>query len=346
MSWKISIYEEPGVLLAVRALAPEPSHAEQAAEQLKGGIEQGRKVLALIENTDDPGASSIYPQADPVATSFPELTEQIQEMLGNRQVFDSIFLMDAALRGPHADDPEVWMLAASVFELVRMHAMSGPLLEKALPKFDGLRKSAVELRLARARARSGKLEGVADLVKSALTCDELPQTLRVEGLLLLAMTQPREAALETIDELLDAAEEHLGDHRLAAEALELQADLMSDEDAKKAQQFYLAAGKMLLRLQDPYFFSLNERLVVHHLKHREMQTALSLSQEMFQLLKQSQGPPIAHVPFLLFASWVHEQMGDIERADYARKGAMDIDPEEVARVDHNLRQALAPAVKA
>jgi tetratricopeptide (TPR) repeat protein len=346
MSWKISIYEEPGVLLAVRGVTPEPSHAEQAEELLKGGLEQGRKVLALIESSDDPGASLVYPQAEPSTATFPELTEQVQALLGNHQIFDSIFLMDSALRGPQADDPDVWMLAASVYELVRMHSMAAPLLEKALPKFEGLRKSAAELRLGRAWARSGKMEGVAGLVQSALTCDELPPPLRIEGLLLLAMNQPKEEAIETLDQLLDAAEEHLGDHRLAAEALELHADLLSDSEAPKAQQFYLAAGKMLLRLQDPYFFGLNERLVVHHLKHREMQTALSLSQEMFQLLKQSQAPPIAHVPFLVFASWVHEQMGDKERAAYAHKGATDIDPNEVARIEANLKLALASVVKA
>jgi hypothetical protein len=159
------------------------------------------------------------------------------------------------------------------------------------------------------------------------------------------MTQKKEAALETLDELLDTAEEHLGDHRLAAEALELHADLLSEDDAKKAQQFYLAAGKMLLRLQDPYFFSLNERLVVHHLKQREFENALSLSQEMFQLLKQTGGPVMANIPFLVFASWVHGQVGDKERAAQARKAALDLDPDEVQRVEENLKTALAAHAK-
>lgn len=345
MSARISIYEEPGVLLAVRAATPEPSLADQAAAHLQGGLEQGRKVLAIVEDPENPNATAIYPQLEPSSASFPDLTEEVQKLLQNQQVFDSIFLMDSALRGEHAQDPEVWMLAASVYELVRMHGMAAPLLAKALPNFDGLRKSAVELRLARARARSGQLEGVTEMVNSALTCTELPQVLRVEGLLLLAMTQPREQALETLDELLDAAEEHLGDHRLAAEALELHADLLSDSEPQKAQQFYLAAGKMLLRLQDPYFFGINERLVVHHLRHRELETALQLSHEIFDLLKQSQAPAIAHVPFLVFASWVHGQLGDQERSGYARKAALDIDPDEVVRVEANLQQALATEVK-
>jgi tetratricopeptide (TPR) repeat protein len=282
----------------------------------------------------------------PSSTPFPELTEQVQGMLQDRQVFETVFVIDSALRGDDGDNPELWMLAASVYELVRFFQMAAPLLERGLDQWDGLRQAAVQLRLARARARSGDKREVVELVKSGLTNEEIPPILRIEGLLILAMHQPREEALETIDELLDQAEEHLGDHRLAAEALELQADLISEEDSKKAQQFYLAAGKMLLRLHDPYFFGLNERLVVHHLKHREMQTALALSQEMFQLLDQTQGPAMARIPFLIFAAWVHEQMGDKERADQARKAALDIDADEVARVDHNLQLSLAPAVKA
>lgn len=345
MSARISIYEEPGVLLAVRAVDSETPVAEQAAALLKGGIEQGRKVLAAVEDPSHPESNAIYPQLEPSTATFPELTEQIQQMLGEHKIFDSIFVMDSALRGEHADDPEVWMLAASVYELVRMYTLAAPLLEKALPVFDGLRKSAVEIRLARAWGRSGRREGVADLVRASQSCEELPQAMRIEGLLLIAMTQEKEEALETLDELLDAAEEHLGDHRIAAEALELHADLLSDDDPKKAQQFYLAAGKMLLRLQDPYFFGLNERLVVHHLRQGEMEIALQLSQEMFTLLKQSQAPSVAHVPFLVFAAWVHEKQGDAERASYALKGAQEIDPEETLRVQANLQQALAAPVR-
>lgn len=345
MSAKISIYEEPGVLLAVRAVDSETPVADQAAALLQGGIDQGRKVLAAVEDPADSANNAVYPQLEPVSTPFPELTEQVQQMLGEQKIFDTIFLMDAALRGENGNDPEVWMLAASVYELVRMYTLAAPILEKALPVFDGLRKSAVEMRLARAWGRNGKRDGVEELVRSSLTCDELPQAMRIEGLLLIAMTQDKAEALETLDELLDAAEEHLGDHRIAAEALELHADLLSGDDPKKAQQFYLAAGKMLLRLQDPYFFGLNERLVVHHLRHRELEVALQLSQEMFTLLKQSQAPAIAHVPFLVFAGWVHEQQGDAERASYALKGAQEIDPDEVSRIQANLQQALAEPIQ-
>jgi tetratricopeptide (TPR) repeat protein len=346
MSAKIRIYEEPGVLLAVRPVDPDRPRDEQAAELLKGGLEQGRKVLALVEDLENPAASAVYPKQPPTTQPFEELTEKVQTMLGEHQVFDTIFLMDSALRGEDGDNPEVWMLAASVYEVVRMFGMAAPLLEKALGQWDGLRQAAVQVRLARARARSGNKDGVIELVREGLSNEEIPPILRVEGLLMLAMSQPKEEALETIDELLDLAEEQLGDHRLAAEALELQADLISDEDSKKAQQFYLAAGKMLLRLQDPYFFGLNERLVVHHLKHREMQTALSLSQEMFHILEQTQGPPLARIPFLVFASWVHDQMGDGNRAQQARQAALAIDADEVTRVEHNLKLTLASAVQA
>lgn len=343
MSVRIFIYEEPGVLMAVAELAPELDPTEQAGKLLQGGIDQGRKVLALIEDPKNPSNPTIYPQQEPTTTPFPELTEQVQQMLGERRVFDTIFLMDSALRGDHGQDPEVWMLAASVFELVRMFNLALPLLEKAYPVFEGLRKDATGLRLGRARARGGKMEGVAELVKAAIANEELPQILRIEGLLLLAMGQPKEEALETIDELLDAAEEHLGDHRLAAEALELQADLLAESDPKKAQQFYLAAGKMLLRLQDPYFFGLNERLVMHHIKQREMETALALSQEMYTVVQKTQGPPIAQLPFLMFAYWIHDQMGDKERAQAARQAALAIDPNEVARVEANIKQTLETA---
>lgn len=340
MSWKISIYEEPGVLLMVKAAASEPSPKEQAQTHLKGGLEQDRKVLALVENVENPDESFIVPQDEISEATFPELTETVQKLLGEREIFECVRLMDAALRGPHAEDPEVWMLAASVFELVRFHSMAAPLLERAQPKFDGLRKAAVQIRLARALRRSGTQTDVSELVKEGMACEELLPILKVEGLLLLAMSQQRDEALETLDQLLDEGEEHLGDHRLVSEALELHADLLSDSDPTKAQQFYLAAGKMLLRLQDPYFFSLNERLVVHHLKHREMETALALSEEMFQLLKQTGGPPMAHIPFLVFASWVHEQLKDKDRSSYARKAALDIDPDEVARVEANLQRTL------
>ena len=346
MSVKVYIYEEPGVLLAVAELAPELDPVDQAGKLLQGGLDQGRKVMALIEDPGKPGAPTVYPSREPITVPFPELTEQVQQTLGERRVFDAVFLMDSALRGENAEDPDVWMLAASVYELVRLFNMALPLLEKAFPHFDGLRKDATGLRLARAMARTGNMQDVPEMVKEALTNEELPQILRIEGLLLLAMGQPKEEALETIDELLDAAEEHLGDHRLAAEALELQADLLSDDDPKKAQQFYLAAGKMLLRLQDPYFFGLNERLVMHHLKHREMETALALSQEMFQVVKQTGGPPVVELPFLMFACWIHEQMGDKERADAARQAAMTIDPNEVQRVEANIKQTLVSSVRA
>ena len=65
---------------------------------------------------------------------------------------------------------------------------------------------------------------------------------------------------------------------------------------------------------------------------------------MFQLLKQSDAPAVANIPFLVFASWVHDQLGDKERAEAARQTAMGIDPGEVARVEENLRQALSAEV--
>ncbi len=342
----ISIYEEPGVLVAVRPVLSDSDAADQAAAHLKGGLEQGRKVLALVENTEDPNDTAIYPQSEPSQADFAALTEQVKAMLGDGKIYDAVFLMESTMRGPHAEDPEVWMLAASVYELVKFHSMARPLLEKALPLFEGLRKSAVELRLSRALARSGQRDArTRELVISALTNEELPEILKVEGLLLKAMTEPREEALETLDQLLDEAEEHLGDHRLAAEALELHADHLTESEPNKAQQFYLAAGKMLLRLQDPYFFNLNERLVVHHLRNREMHNALSLSQEMFDLLKQTGGPAVSAIPFLVFASFVHQQAGDQGRAEAAKQMASEIDANEVARVEANLQRALSSPVK-
>ena len=341
----ISIYEEPGVLVAVRPVQSESSAQEQAAAHLKGGLEQGRKVLALIEDTEDPTTTAIYPQAEPSQADFETLTEEVKRMLGEGKIYDAVFLMESAMRGPHAENPEVWMLAASVYELVKFHSLALPILERALPVFDGIRKSAVELRLSRALARSGQRDArTKELVVSALKNEELPDILKVEGLLIKAMTEPKEEALETLDQLLDEAEEHLGDHRLAAEALELHADHLTETDAQKAQQFYLAAGKMLLRLQDPYFFNLNERLVVHHLRNREMQNALSLSQEMFELLKQTGGPAVAAIPFLVFAAFVHQQAGDQPRAEAARQMATEIDANEVARVEANLQRTLSSPV--
>lgn len=341
----ISIYEEPGVLVAVRPVQSESSAQEQAAAHLKGGLEQGRKVLALIEDTEDPTATAIYPQAEPSQADFETLTEEVKRMLGEGKIYDAVFLMESAMRGPHAENPEVWMLAASVYELVKFHSLALPILERALPVFDGIRKSAVELRLSRALARSGQRDArTKELVVSALKNEELPDILKVEGLLIKAMTEPKEEALETLDQLLDEAEEHLGDHRLAAEALELHADHLTETDAQKAQKFYLAAGKMLLRLQDPYFFNLNERLVVHHLRNREMQNALSLSQEMFELLKQTGGPAVAAIPFLVFAAFVHQQAGDQPRAEAARQMATEIDANEVARVEANLQRTLSSPV--
>ena len=122
--------------------------------------------------------------------------------------------------------------------------------------------------------------------------------------------------------------------------LEYHADLLSPQEPKKAEQFYHAAGKMLVELKDPYFFSLNERFVVHFLKHKAYEEALHLSHEMFELLKQAGGPPIASVPYFVFASHAHGALGDQERKEFATKTAHDIHDIEAKRLEHLLELAL------
>lgn len=346
MTWKISIYEEPGILLAVKSIAEDSAIERSALDLLKAGIEQKRNLLALAEKEGNPELVAVYPALPAEDLEFEALKAKVQENLSEARVFETVQLVDSAIRGGHGDDREVQMLAASVYELVKFFPPAIPLLTRALPSFDGLRLAATQMRLARAKLRSAQREGVASLLKSSLDCQELPQEMRIEALLLRATVEPKEEAIETLDELLDLAEEHLGDHQVAAEALELHADLISVSDEEKAEQFYLAAGKMLLRLKDPYFFNLNERLVIHQLRHRKFQPALSLCQEMFQLLRDTGGPARAGMPFLVFASWVHQQTGDLQKAKEVREAARALDPEEVERIEANMKLALAETVEA
>lgn len=346
MSGKIVVYEEPGMPLAVLPIADDPPIAEQAMAHLQGGLEQGRSVLALV--FAESGGSEpvqIFPQDEAVALPFSEATEKVQSLLGEQKFFEAIRVVDAASRAEGADALELGMLLASLFEVTRIHEAAAPLLEMALPQVDGVRRHAVEMRLARARVYSGRKDSVEELVNSALTCTELPVEMRIEALLVRALTESKEQAMETLDELLDQAEEHLGDHRLAAEALEHLADLQRSSDPAKAQSYYLAAGKMLMRLRDPYFFGLNERLVVHMLSQQDWKGALHLAREMSEMLTQGQFPRIAQVPFLVFAAWAHDQLGDRDRCVYARKSAVEIDAQETLRVEANLKNALGLPVQ-
>lgn len=341
MSWKISVFVEPGILVALKVLQPEASVETEALALIKDGLDNGSPLLALAENSEDPNAACLYPKIEANDQTFDELKATVEDLLGQGQVFATVNLMRAAMSGGHASDLDVSMLAASVYELVKFYPLVLPILEHNLTRVEGLQLAAVQLRLARARLRLGIKKEADDLLAAALSCQELPDIMRIEGLLLRATIEPKEKALETLDTLLDDGEECLGDHRIVAEALELHADLLSLSDEAKAHQFYLAAGKMLLRLQDPYFFNLNERLVVHHLRHGQMQHAVGLCQEMFQILKDTQGPPVAALPFLVCTAWVHDQMGDPTKAAQVRDAAAAISPDEVARIQANLELALA-----
>ena len=160
-------------------------------------------------------------------------------------------------------------------------------------------------------------------------------------MLLQAICKGPEEGLEILDNLLDYAEEHLGDHRLVADALELNADFLTHTDPKKAEKFFHAAGKMLVALKDPYFFSLNERFVVHFLRQRSYKEAIDLSHEMFELLKQAGAPPIASVPYFVFAGHAHKILGDKERSEFATKTAREIHEIEARRIEEMLEVALA-----
>ena len=160
-------------------------------------------------------------------------------------------------------------------------------------------------------------------------------------MLLKAVSKGPEEGIDILDDMLDYAEEHLGDHRLVADALELNADFLAGSDPKKAEKFYHAAGKMLVKLQDPYFFSLNERFVLHFLKQKAYKEAIDLSHEMFELLKQAGGPPIASVPYFVMAGKAHQAMGDSERSEFATKTARDIHPVEAKRIEEMVETVLA-----
>ncbi len=346
--WNIKVFEEPGILMVEQTIPKEDSPNEEAALMMKVGLDQGRRLLSLIRSTDNSSPPYIWPEYPVVDEPFEELPDKVTVLLREHNEFDAVVMMDGAIRGEHQDDFEVQLLAASVFEHVGFFEMAMRCLEKALPACcEETRIAAVKLRLARARRKSGVHHQHSELIDEALACADLPEVMRVEGLLLRSLDQPPEEALETLDELLDLAEEHLGEHRLAANALELQADIYADMDeASKAQKFYLAAGRMLLKLQDPYFFSLNERLIVHQIRTKAYKEALGLSEEMFKILQDVKAPAIAHVPFFVFAARAHREIGDSETAETALAEARKIDEREAKRVDDLLEVALSKAPRA
>jgi tetratricopeptide (TPR) repeat protein len=338
MLWNYRVYEEPGILFGDRTVEADEPPFEKVEELMKPGFEEGRKLLAIL--TPAEGEPLLCPQEEHEDCSFEELAEVVTGMLGEGEAFAAAARCDAALRGAHAHDPELQLLAASIYEHIRFWDMAIPLLQKVAKAWTDLRKAAVEIRLARALKKSGRMEDVSDMLEQPLEHPELPPILKVEGMLLKAMCKDKEESLEILDELLDQAEETLGDHRLVADALELHADILSQDEPKKAEQYYLAAGKMLVQLQDPYFFSLNERFVVHFLRHEAYREALNLSHEMFELLKQAGGPPVAAVPYFVFASRAHKALGDTDQSLSATKTAHTINKVEAARLEQMLESML------
>jgi hypothetical protein len=338
MQWNYRVYEQPGILFADRTVETDEPPFEQVKELIKPGLAEGRKLLAVL--TPAEGEPLLCPQEEHEDCSFEALAEEVTGMLGEGEAFAAAARCDAALRGAHGHDPELQLLAASIYEHIRFWDMACPLLQKVAKAWQDLRKAAVEIRLARALKKSGKADDVSDMLDTPLEHPELPPILKVEGLLLKAMCKEKEEGLEILDELLDFAEDSLGEHRLVADALELHADFLSEEEPKKAEQYYLAAGKMLVELQDPYFFSLNERFVVHFLRHEAYQEALNLSHEMFELLKQSGGPPVAAVPYFVFASRAHQGLGEADQSASATKTAHTINKIEASRLEQMLETIL------
>lgn len=341
MQWNFKVYEEPGILFADRVVEAEEPPFSQIEELMKPGLEQDRKALAIVSKLEDGATPLLCPESPVVDEPFEELAESVTKLLEEGEPFAAVTLVDGALKGEHGDNPEVKLIAASIFEHVRFFEFVVPLLSEVKEAFDDeLRKAAVSIRLGRALRKSGKQEDVSEYLEEPLKHPEMPPVLKAEGMLLLAISKGPEQGLDILDEMLDYAEEHLGEHRLVADALELHADYLAPTDPKKAEQFFLAAGKMLVSLQDPYFFSLNERFVVHFLRQESYKEALDLSHEMFEMLKQAGGPPIASVPYFVFASKAHSEMGDDEKSQFATKTAHDIHDVEATRIEQMLEIAL------
>ena len=339
MLWNMKCYEEPGILFSDQTAEYDEAPIAETEAILKPGLDEGRKALALLKKVDSDEPSIVCPVSKSVNEPFDELVEMINTLLESGEVFQAVSVADGARKGAHSHDPEVLLLAGSVFEYVQFYDIAADCLKKALKSLDGLKEAAVSIRLARALKRSGKVEDVYDMVKAHIDHEEMPPILRIEGLMLMAMSR-REEGLELLDEVLDLGEEHLGDHRMIADALELNADLLADTEPAKAEQFYLAAGKMLITLKDPYFFGLNERFVVHYLKNKKFKESLNLSQEMFELLKQAEAPDIAHVPYFVFANYAHTQVGNKDQAEFAKKTAHEIDDVEATRIEGLLKEAI------
>ena len=342
MQWNFKVYEEPGILFADRVVEADEPPFEQIEELMKPGIEQGRKALAVVTKNEEGAFPILCPESPVVDVPFEELAESVTKLLEEGEPFAAATLVDGALKGENADNPEVQLIAASIFEHIRFFDFVVPLLTKIRNAFDDeLRTAAISIRLGRALRKSGKQEDVSEYLEEPMEHPQMPPVLKAEAMLLLAISKGPEKGLEILDDLLDYAEEHLGDHRLVADALELHADYLAPTDPKKAEQFYLAAGKMLVQLKDPYFFSLNERFVVHFLRQESYKEALDLSHEMFEMLKQAGGPPIASVPYFVFASKAHSAMGDKEKSEFATKTAHDIHDVEASRIEEMLELALA-----
>ena len=345
MNWNIKVYEEPGILFADRMVDVEEAPFAEVEELMKPGVEQERVLLAVLNNTENDEPPLLCPASESVDEPFEELAEKLTGMLSEGQIFAAASMADGALKGAHGQDVEVRLLVASIFEHVGFWDFALPVLQSVENKMeDELRQAAIQIRIARALRKNGATEDVSARIDKALEYAELPPVLRVEGLLLKAMGSKPEEGIEILDELLDYAEEHLGDHRLVADALELNADFLSVSEPAKAEHFFHAAGKMLAEMGDPYFFSMNERFVMHLLRNQEYEKTVHLSHEMFELLKQAGGPPIASVPYFVFASRAHAALGDVERSEFATKTARDIHEVEAKRLEQMVDEILAQKV--
>ncbi len=340
--WNIQIYQDPSILLLEQTIPADRDPNEEAAKLMQTALDEGRPVVALIRDTNRESCAYLYPRPAGIDIEFEEMRDTITQSLGENRGFEALFLADSALRGSSKDDLEVILLSSATFEHMGYFELAAQSLEAGLKDcFEEVKRAAIQIRLARARLKSGRKDGVLDLVNQGIDCPGLPEELKIQALILRATQEEPETALETLDELLDLGEEHLGDHRLVAEALELNADVLTElDEPKKAQEFYLAAGRMLLSLKDPYFFSLNERLVVHMLRHQDLSGALSLSEEMFKLLQAGKFPAEAHVPFMVFAARVYDKLDEPEAAEKFRQEAKRLDPIEAERVEKAVTAAL------
>lgn len=332
MLWNIRIFEEPADYLFERHATSSTPPVEVAEGLITPALNEGRRQIALLTPDENDDADPvIVPDPEPNNKSMDELTTIVNQCLQEGHTFVALSAVRGALAGPGGEDPEVRLLGASIFELLNFHSMAVPVFRSTLDELTGLKLAAVQIRLSDSLTELDRKENQAELLTEALKCQELPTGMRVLGMVLLAQALGGEQAEEYLDQALDIGEEELGDHLSVSRALEIQADLLSDEDAAKAKSYYIHGGQMLARLQNPRFYFLNQKLAVHHLRHMEYEDAMGLVQVMFEMLDNAGAPRRAKVPYLAVASEAHHGLGEKEQSEKAMDTAMKIDPSEVAR---------------